>query len=908
MHHPTNDPVRSMERKLERFKDDPEVRAMLELEHVGPYRILDFLGEGGMGIVYLAEQRAPFRRQVALKLVKLGMDTAEVLARFESERQALALLHHPNIASVYDAGISEGGRSYFALEYVPGPSITEFCDERRLDLDTRIALFLAVCDGVQHAHVMGIVHRDLKPSNILTHTGLDRPTPKIIDFGVAKATSHRLTDRTLHTGLGRWIGTPGYISPEQLGGNGQAVDPRTDVYSLGAVLYELLVGVPPIVTNDLAENDFATLHARLTQHEVLRPSQRVTGLAPDTRQAFATNRSTTPRGHVKTLRSEMNWILVKALEPAPERRYTSVAELREDLRRYLNHEPVQAGPPSLTYQVRKFAQRNRAAFTTMSAVFLTLIVGVIGLVIALSQKFEIQRTQLLLQERADRDLCRDLRDESRMLWPLHARRLPEMEAWLVRAEALGLRLVEYTKQFDALASNARETPPRVWPSVESRNSFEHHERLIADCRSQLQKDLSGDEVRYYQKRIEDLLKAQGHLVEAHAGFSAQRFGSSEDEQRHRTLFDLKWWESIFNGNGEHPGAIANMRWRIEYIRTHWNESQQRHDWKELQERLQDHPNYQHLGSPSSWLPFQPGLIPLGDNGEDGKPGYEEFWYLPAGGERPQPRTSTRGKGRWEVTPEMGVVLVLLPGGSFTPGEFLDENGVPRDGAPTVHLAPYFFSKYEMMQAQWTRFTLPWGDGSMMQRNPSNFRNGSDDAIKYGPEIEDWSIHPLENVPWSNGGVIAYMDLFYPTDMQWEFAARAGSVALKPVLRTPDGISLANLRDDPAMPNPRESPGNWTDGFDVTCPVDAFPPNGFGIHGMAGNVAEWCRDSYFPLDEGHFADGDGFHDGDSGTSLARGADFTTDPRDASWTLRANKTGAGANVGVRPCLPIHRLDTR
>ncbi len=351
-------------------------------DRIGNFRLLQRLGKGGMGEVWEAEQERPVRRRVAFKLIKWGMDTKEVLARFESERQALALMNHPNIARAYEAGSTDEGRPFFVMEYVKGVPLTEYSDAQRLSTRDRLKLFMQVCDGVQHAHQKGIIHRDIKPSNILVAVEDGRPVPKIIDFGVAKATAQRLTERTLFTELGQWIGTPEYMSPEQVELTGLDVDTRSDVYSLGVVLYELLAGTQPFDSKELRTAGFNEMRRRIREEEPPKPSTRVSSLG-DASQTAAERRRTDIHGLARTLRGDLDWIVMRALEKDRTRRYGSPSDLAVDVGRYLRNEPVEASPPSTIYRIHKFVGRHRVGVAAGLLVFAALVAGTVGTAIGL---------------------------------------------------------------------------------------------------------------------------------------------------------------------------------------------------------------------------------------------------------------------------------------------------------------------------------------------------------------------------------------------------------------------------------------------------------------------------------------------------------------------------------------------
>jgi serine/threonine protein kinase len=345
---------------------------------IGPYRLLQVLGEGGMGEVWLAEQVKPIHRTVALKLIKAGMDTKAVVARFESERQALALMDHPNIARVFDAGATPEGRPYFVMEYVPGLPITEYCDKHRLTIAERLELFIQVCEGVQHAHQKAIIHRDLKPSNVLVVEQDNKPVPKIIDFGLAKATAQRLTDKTMFTELGMMLGTPEYMSPEQADQTEQNIDTRTDVYSLGIILYQLLVGMLPFEGQTARAGTLEAVLRIIREQEPPKPSTKIRSLG-DNSNALAEKRREEPRQFARHLRGELDWITMKALEKDRARRYASPAELGADIQRHLSDEPVLAGPPSAMYRASKFVTRHRFGVISAGTVLLLLIIFAVAM-------------------------------------------------------------------------------------------------------------------------------------------------------------------------------------------------------------------------------------------------------------------------------------------------------------------------------------------------------------------------------------------------------------------------------------------------------------------------------------------------------------------------------------------------
>jgi serine/threonine protein kinase len=368
---------------------------------LGRYKLLERLGEGGCGVVYVAEQTEPVRRRVALKVIKLGMDTKAVVARFEAERQALAMMDHPNIAKVLDAGTTGTGRPFFVMELVRGIRITDYCDQNRLSTRERLELFIKICHAIQHAHQKGIIHRDIKPSNILVtlHDGV--PVPKVIDFGIAKATEGRLIDATVYTQLHQFIGTPAYMSPEQAEMSGLDIDTRSDIYSLGVLLYELLAGSTPFDPNELMASGIDQMRKTIREREPVRPSTRFATLKGEEVTTTAKRRSADRSKLMHQLKGDLDWIVMKCLEKDRTRRYDTANGLAMDIRRHLNNEPVVARPPSSAYRLQKLVRRNRLVFAASGAVAAALVVGLAVSVFLFTKENQAYKRAVAARQEAD---------------------------------------------------------------------------------------------------------------------------------------------------------------------------------------------------------------------------------------------------------------------------------------------------------------------------------------------------------------------------------------------------------------------------------------------------------------------------------------------------------------------------
>jgi len=442
---------------------------------IGPYKLLQQIGEGGMGTVYMAEQIQPVQRKVAIKVIKAGMDSRQVIARFEAERQALAMMDHVNIARVLDAGTTDAGRPYFVMELVHGVPITTYCDDNQLTPKQRLELFVPVCQAIQHAHQKGIIHRDIKPSNVMITLYDGRPVPKVIDFGIAKAIEQKLTERTLFTQYGAIVGTLEYTSPEQAELSALGVDTRSDIYSLGVLLYELLTGSTPLPRKRVREAPYGEIVRMIKEEEPARPSTRLSD-SEETLASISAQRRMEPARLTRLLRGDLDWIVMKALEKDRNRRYETASGLAADVQRYLNDEPVQACPPSALYRLRKLARRNKWEFVGASATALVLVLAMVGLSVS---------NILITRETAEKE--RALKDKDAAL---RAARASEKEARKNESIARGAQQEAHENLSDARAA-VDQMLSRV------------ADRLVAVPQMEdVRRELLEEAVKFYQKFLE----------------------------------------------------------------------------------------------------------------------------------------------------------------------------------------------------------------------------------------------------------------------------------------------------------------------------------------------------------------------------------------------------------------------
>lgn len=828
---------------------------------IGRYDILEILGEGGMGTVYRAVQQKPVHREVALKVIKAGMDTRRVVKRFEAERQTLALMDHPGIARIFDAGMTDSGRPYFVMELVNGQPLTRFCDEQRLSIEQRLLLFQRICAAVQHAHHKGVIHRDLKPSNVLVAMQDGRPQPKIIDFGIARATAD--PGATQHTHQGEVIGTLDYMSPEQAEPGQPRVDNRSDIYGLGAMLYELLTGSRPFAEDALHQKVLADAQVILRDKDVAPPSTQINRLqsrAAEQLAAVVRARNTDARSIQRKLRGDLDWIILKALEKDPAQRYASASELAADVARHLRHEPVLAGAPSRLYRLHKFARRNRLAVAAAGVVALAFLIGGTGTVLGYVEAKENETRALASEKRArekaaeaerQRQVAQRNLDNFTRLSDI--RRIQD----LVRGRILPGYLPEHLKEFDRWLREADEVRSRRSQHEAARDRLRAAESELSVVDAQQLKNLEHliDRLDRFERVCANVARRRTHVREL----------------AKRTLEDARteWDRAI--------AAIAERTASPEY----------------------------------GGLTIKPqlGLIPLGPDTDSG---LWEFAHVGSG------KVPVRNaEGRLEIKGETCIVLVLIPGGEFTMGargpqsndadstRNVDRYCDPKESPPhRVVLDPFLLSKYEITCAQWLR----------LHGAPSG-PNDEVGTVGWRPPL-----HPLDTVTHRLAGMwLAPAGLVLPTEAQWEYAARAGTGTISWNGNDPAQVArVGNVLDRTAIGRsissdnvPRDSVSRGIDdGFAWTAPVGSFPANAFGLHDVIGNVAEHVRDELLSYDQPCRA-GDGLRArppgvADSNSRILRGGSCLTEPRFArsayrwSYAMRSTLNW----FGVRPARVLDR----
>lgn len=794
------------------------------------YEVESLLGKGGFGEVYRCRETSALKRTVAVKVIRLGMGTREILARFDAEMNALAKMNHSSICRVIDSGITERNQPYFAMEFIEGLTLDTWLKKENPDFESRLDIFDQLCKGISHAHERGVIHRDLKPGNVMITNCDDGASVKIIDFGLAKALHDPLTDQTLVTGDRYAIGTWNYMSPEQAKSRGSNVDTRSDIYSMGIMLYQLVSGDLPF-----------KIHGEHTESEIVHVLENEIPKRPS--KLLKDSQIDIPGLPDLKHRSELDWIVLKSIDSDPERRYATVQEFRADLLRYhKGDEPVLACPPGALYLSKKFYQRHKLLVSVLSMIIVSLGIGIGWALVERDNAEEAKYNAVLARDEAQQktdEVLRlsaiqdhdDLIAELDLLWPALPNMIPRYEAWIEKAGKLVEGLPAHLSTLEKIRKTAiRKVIPAQMVSYTQTDS------QVSDLFNNLQilkKQLNSSEEGPDRKEIEVQLKktqAKIDLIckwEFPEELPQNRWWNRQLSLLVQSLENLN--ENYLPENMNTPEHGWNIPKRLQYAQMVQSRYSPKGDLTLLWNQVLPQINEEY---PDLNLIPQSGLIPLG---KSEKTGLWEFWHF-ASGEKPLQDES----GSWNPTPESGLVFVLLPGGKFMMGAQNTDASLPNFDAYAdqlnespvheVELSPFMISKYELTQGQWFRMTGV---------NPSKHL-----------KAEDEQHYPVDSVDWLQGlTTLRKFSMRFPSEAQWEYSARAGSQGSWSSAENGSEIidgSIGNICDKAARDSEEKWLGHiqlpdYEDGFVYPAPVGSFSPNRFGLHDMHGNMQEWCID-------------------------------------------------------------------